>query len=73
MTLPLSYHWQSLLVRKTTTLLTVLVVAAARQFAGLRIGDSIHLGYCGDRAYEIVGYFSTGGGPLEHVFCNATL
>ena len=38
---------------------------AAKQFAGLRTGAMLNLGYAGDRAYEIVGQFSAGGGPLE--------
>ncbi len=39
--------------------------AAARQFGGLNIGDTVSLGHGGDRGYEIVGYFSAGGGPAE--------
>ena len=40
-------------------------LAAAKQFAGLEIGRTLQLGYSGDRAYTIVGYFSADGGPLE--------
>lgn len=40
-------------------------LAASKQFGGLRIGDSISLGYGSDRGYLVVGYFSAGGGPLE--------
>ncbi len=39
--------------------------AAAQQFAGLQIGDTINLGYGGDRAYKVVGHFSADGGPME--------
>lgn len=39
--------------------------ACAAQFTGLDVGDTIHLGYGGDRAYKIVGHFSAGGGPME--------
>ena len=39
--------------------------AAARQFAGLDIGDSLELGFGGDRKYAIVGHFIAAGGPLE--------
>jgi putative ABC transport system permease protein len=39
--------------------------AAARQFAGLEIGQTIDLGFGGDRSYTIVGHFSADGGPLE--------
>ncbi len=40
-------------------------MAAAKQFSGLEIGSTLQLGYAGDRAYTIVGYFSADGGPLE--------
>ena len=40
-------------------------LAAAQQFAGLKEGESIELGYRSDRAYTIVGYFSADGGPME--------
>jgi len=39
--------------------------AAANQFKGVRVGDTINLGYGGDRGYSVVGLFSAGGGPLE--------
>lgn len=39
--------------------------AAARQFAGLEIGEGLELGFGGDRKYVIVGHFSAAGGPLE--------
>ncbi len=40
-------------------------LATAKQFAGLKIGDLVRLGYSGDRGYKVVGYFSAGGGPTE--------
>jgi len=40
-------------------------LAAAKQFGGLKEGQTIQLGYSGDRAYTIVGYFSADGGPME--------
>lgn len=40
-------------------------LAAAQQFAGLQIGDTINLGYGADRAYKVVGHFSADGGPME--------
>jgi len=40
-------------------------LAAAKQFAGLKEGQTIELGYSADRAYTIVGYFSADGGPME--------
>lgn len=39
--------------------------AAARQFSGLQIGDTLHLGYSGNRSYRVVGHFSADGGPAE--------
>jgi putative ABC transport system permease protein len=39
--------------------------AAAKQFAGLGINETIQLGYGADRAYRVVGHFSAGGGPAE--------
>lgn len=39
--------------------------AAANQFQGVQIGDTINLGYGGDRGYKVVGLFSADGGPLE--------
>lgn len=39
--------------------------SAAKQFAGLEIGQTINLGYSGNRGYKIVGYFSADGGPME--------
>lgn len=39
--------------------------AAAKQFAGLRIGDTLDLGYGSNRSYTVVGYFSADGGPAE--------
>ncbi len=44
MALPLSYHWKSLFVRKTTTLLTVLVVAAVVGVFTWMMGFSAALG-----------------------------
>ena len=38
---------------------------AAKQFAGLDIGDTLDLGYSGNRSYTVVGYFSAEGGPAE--------
>lgn len=40
-------------------------LSAAKQFAGLNIGDTLRLGYGGDRDYKVVGHFSAEGGPLE--------
>ena len=40
-------------------------LAAAKQFDGLGLGDIVSLGFGGDRAFKIVGYFSADGGPLE--------
>jgi putative ABC transport system permease protein len=40
-------------------------VKAASQFAGLKIGDLLRLGYSGQRDYKVVGYFTAAGGPLE--------
>jgi ABC-type lipoprotein release transport system permease subunit len=39
--------------------------SAAQQFAGLKLGDTVQLGYGGDRDYVIVGHFDADGGPLE--------
>ena len=39
--------------------------AAAEQFAGLRIGDSVSLGFGNDRKFRVVGHFSADGGPVE--------
>jgi len=39
--------------------------SAADQFGGIGIGDTINLGYGGDRSYKVVGLFSAEGGPLE--------
>lgn len=38
---------------------------AAEQFAGLREGDVVYLGFGNDRGYKVVGFFSADGGPLE--------
>lgn len=40
-------------------------LATAKQFAGCRIGDTLSMGYSGNRGYKVVGYFSADGGPLE--------
>jgi putative ABC transport system permease protein len=40
-------------------------LTAARQFAGLAIGDTLSLGYGNDREFRVVGYFTAGGGPAE--------
>lgn len=37
----------------------------AEQFAGLRVGDSLDLGYGAHRGYTVVGVFTADGGPLE--------
>lgn len=37
----------------------------SRQFIGLKIGDTLNLGYSGNRGYKIVGLFSAGGAPME--------
>ena len=39
--------------------------AAAKQFAGLEVGDMIRLGYSGNRGYMIVAHFTADGGPAE--------
>ncbi len=39
--------------------------SAAKQFGGLEIGQTLRLGYSGDRNYTIVGHFSADGGPME--------
>ncbi|HOW69803.1 MAG TPA: ABC transporter permease [Phycisphaerae bacterium] len=38
---------------------------AARQFAGLEVGQTIKLGYGGSTDYRIVAHFSADGGPME--------
>jgi putative ABC transport system permease protein len=43
----------------------VVGVNAAKQFAGLKIGNMIHLGYSSNRDYKVVGYFSANSGPME--------
>ncbi len=40
-------------------------VQAARQFAGLNIGDTVNLGFGDDRGFTVVGHFTADGGPLE--------
>ena len=40
-------------------------MAAARQFAGLNIDDTLELGYGSNRHYTVVGYFTADGGPAE--------
>ncbi|MEK7755773.1 MAG: ABC transporter permease, partial [Planctomycetota bacterium] len=40
-------------------------MAAARQFAGLNIDDTLELGYGNNRHYTVVGYFTADGGPAE--------
>jgi putative ABC transport system permease protein len=40
-------------------------LATARQFKGLRIGDTINLGYSGNRGFKVVGFFTADGGPME--------
>lgn len=40
-------------------------LAASKQFAGLKIGDVVNIGYGGDRGYKVAGYFSADGGPME--------
>jgi len=40
-------------------------VAAARQFAGLQVGQTIKLGYSGASNYRIVAHFTADGGPME--------
>ena len=39
--------------------------SAHKQFDGLNIGDTLDLGYSGNRSYTVVGYFSAEGGPAE--------
>ena len=43
----------------------VVGVAAARQFAGLQVGQTIRLGYSGTSNYRIVAHFTADGGPME--------
>lgn len=43
----------------------VVGVGAARQFKGLQIGDRLRLGFGENRDFEVVGWFSADGGPLE--------
>jgi putative ABC transport system permease protein len=38
---------------------------AGGQFGGLNIGDSVKLGFAGNRDYAVVGRFSAGGGPMD--------
>jgi len=38
---------------------------AAKQFAGLNVGNRLMLGYGSDRDYVVVGHFSADGGPAE--------
>ncbi len=40
-------------------------LAAARQFSGLQIGDTLELGYGNNRGYRVVGFFTADGGPAE--------
>ncbi|MFH1108870.1 MAG: FtsX-like permease family protein [Planctomycetota bacterium] len=40
-------------------------MSAHKQFDGLNIGDTLDLGYSGNRSYTVVGYFSADGGPAE--------
>ncbi|MFO0838534.1 MAG: FtsX-like permease family protein [Phycisphaerae bacterium] len=40
-------------------------VAAAKQFQGLNVGDTIRLGFGDNRDYKVVGHFSADGGPME--------
>jgi len=39
--------------------------AAAKQFGGLKIGDTLNLGFANDKTYKVVGYFTADGGPME--------
>lgn len=52
-------------VFSTTEREVIVGLAAAKQFKGVNIGDSISLGYGNDRSYKVVGYFSADGGPME--------
>mgnify|MGYP005840080821 CR=1 FL=1 len=40
-------------------------VAAAKQFAGLALGDAVNLGYGSNRGFRVVGLFTADGGPME--------
>lgn len=40
-------------------------LSAMKQFAGLKLGDSVKLGYGGNREYKVVGFFTAEGGPME--------
>lgn len=39
--------------------------AAARQFGGLAVGDTLDLGYSGNRRFRVVGHFTADGAPME--------
>src|SRR5207249_9931557 len=39
--------------------------SAAKQFAGVRLNDTVELGYSNNRAFRVVGYFTADGGPME--------
>lgn len=38
---------------------------AGKQFGGLNLGDSVKLGFAGNREYKVVGRFNAGGGPMD--------
>lgn len=40
-------------------------IKAAEQFAGLKVGDVLHLGAGRSHEYRVVGHFAVAGGPLE--------
>lgn len=39
--------------------------AAAEQFSGLAIGDTVEIGYGNNRTFKVVGNFTAEGGPME--------
>jgi len=40
-------------------------VAAAKQFGGVQVGQTLNLGYSGNRGFRVVALFSADGGPME--------
>lgn len=39
--------------------------AAAKQFGGLALGDTVEIGYGSNRTFKVVGFFTAEGGPME--------
>lgn len=40
-------------------------LTAAKQFEGLEIGETVNIGYGGNRSFRVAGYFTADGGPME--------